>query len=193
MARAVANADVGWLVDHTQFNEASCADFGFPARPKACEGLPLEATVTAVNIGLLQSEGYLADRPEYLQILDDWLTNYKATATDNYGGAEPRLFAYGHSRRPAAAASLLADFESMQTIATRIPPDDTPLGLPGVRQILVLFAEYQKDRGWAITGVSLGNSEPLLTQYLNPAADPLNRIFEFWSPWPPQGSTSPTP
>ena len=179
---AIATADTQFFLDNVTFQELSCDDEFLapcscpPRSPQEMkQGIRTGASVLGIVVGIWQSEGFGLDAAGYEQFIREFLTNLGRGASDAYGDAEPKLYAYAVFRPEFQRPS--SDLDTVHTIATRIagPHSDTSLipGPPLERGVLLIRAGFDGQR-WSITGMTIG---PL--SFL----DPVDGVLQFWERW----------
>ena len=178
---ALESGNVQFFLSNTRFEKIACFGGAFPDPPSSCVGVPQDHKVPSILIGVLESEGSYLDAVQFEDFMLEFMENVDADASDDFGGAEPQVYAIGILRPRYQVA---ADMESVQAIVTRIagPQPETPLvpGPEGERGVLVFSASHD-GRRWGITGVTVMPSEYLDAS--GPEAAKVKGLFQFWQRW----------
>jgi hypothetical protein len=176
--KALRTADVQFFLDHVSFEDLICAN-DFTA-PPSCAGQAPGSTVPGIIVGVFQSEGFGLDAAGYRQFIREFLTNVATEASDAYGDAKPRLYAYAIFRpefqRPSTAP------ETIEAIAIRIAgprPVEPQVPGPPLERGAVLFSASFDGQRWTITHLATGPASDLI----DPTDPNAVRLFEFWQRW----------
>jgi len=181
-AAAIEEADLQFFLDNVAFEDVECGFGGFPGSPPSCEGQSTGTVMAGILLGVLQSEGSHLDPAGYGEFLREFLTSFEVGATDAYGDAKPRLYAYGIFRPEFQSPDAV---ETIQAIATRIVPGPPPRFPPPGRSVLVFHIAFNGER-WIIARLSIGGGylDPItVAAFLNPAGQDAVHLFHFWTPW----------
>lgn len=212
LANAIESQDAQFFLDSVTFADLSCIN-EFTA-PPACSSLldprcdkdgpgfdpdfqstasledcyPPGAAVEGIVVGVWQSEGFGLDAAAYEEFIREFLTTFDSAASDDYGGSQPRLYAYAMYRpefqRPDAA-------EAVDAIATRIISSSPEPGFPPPGRSVLSFEARFDGEQWRITAMRIGGDPVTVAQHLDPSspqaeADGAVPLFQFWGPWEDQ-------
>jgi len=179
MADAIRRRDVDFFIQNADFQQYACDQPGMPGPPKACEGQPPGTSFDAIGIGYMGSDGgIMALQTDYRQFIEELLTNFDASASDEYGGGQTQLYAWA---KIAPGRSSGYPDETIEAVVSRIT-QEPPSGdrLPQGASVSVFFVSYTNG-AWMISNVAIG-SRGSGEAFVNPeiAAD---GFFGFWSRW----------
>ena len=182
---ALTSADAQFFFDNTRYDDVECG-VEFPAPPASCEGQPAGTFVPGILVGVFQSEGFALDQAAYGEFIREFLTEFNADAPDDdYGGPEPRLYAYGDFTPDFVEEPPEGSVESVHAIATRIAPGGAGMVPGDGRQALYIGLNFV-DSKWQITHFHIGPAaylDPFSAEAAEVGAD---EFFAFWRRWEPE-------
>ncbi len=173
---ALAAADLQFFLDNVSFHDVSCAEES-PRPPASCAGMPPEATVQGILVGVWEGEDFYLDEAGYEQFIRDFLTQFAAGEGDGYGEPEPRLYAYAIIRPEFRVAP--AAVETIEAIVMRIPLGNSD----PAREVLLVTLGFNGER-WAVSQLVLGPATFLDSAGPKPPGESgAETIFDFWASW----------
>jgi hypothetical protein len=178
---AITGGDAQFFFENTRYKDVECG-VEFPAPPASCEGEPAGSTVQGIIVGVFQSEGFALDQAAYGEFIREFLTEFDADIPDDdYGGPEPRLYAYGDFTPELVEAPVERSVESVHGIATRVAASNRTI--PGEGRTVLYIGLNFIDSKWQITHFHIGPAA-----YLDPFSPEAPEVgadafFAFWRRW----------
>ncbi len=172
---AVSDNDVEFFLQNVRFEDVPCSNER-PSPPASCAGGQPGASVPAVLLSVWESDDRYLDEEQYESFLREFLGQYAHDKGDDYGGGEPRLYAYAIVKpelQPSPATG-----EAVDAIVTRI--GQTESGTE--REALLISATFDGER-WTVTRLTKGPATFLDPYGPKPSGSAADGAFEFWHRW----------
>ena len=183
---AIRTVDVQFFLDNTRFEDFPCDRAGFPARPKTCGQAFNSAVIPAAHIMRFNSDDYGADRAEYEQLIQTFLSS-SATSSDGYGDGHPHLYSYGIRTARFGGPSPGGDIvEALATaISDQFPGGTSPYS---PHRWLVDFQTAYDGQRWLIDGITYGADPANLALHLDATGagrevETGGPVWQFWQRW----------
>ncbi|HXG36342.1 MAG TPA: hypothetical protein VNL15_05175 [Dehalococcoidia bacterium] len=175
---ALRQQDLEFFLDNVAFHGIRCKEPFAP--PASCKGLPGDAIVRGIEVGIWQSEGGAIDPEQYEKFISEFLFNLAPGLSDEYGTASPRIYAFGVLREQFRR--LPQGVETVEAIIIRIagprPYDPIVPGPENQRQALSIGLTFDSAR-WTIAYLAVGQPD----FFLDPQSPNLRQIFQSWQRW----------